>query len=75
MTIDTILKLINEVRAEAGEQTIESVGPDSKLRSLGLDSLDLAVLIVKIESRFGVDVFADGVVETVGEVAEKVDGR
>jgi acyl carrier protein len=37
-----------------------------------MDSLQLAVMTVKIEAEFGVDVFADGVVSTVGDVEEKI---
>ncbi len=49
------------------------VASGSRLREdLGLDSLQLAVLTVKIEAEFGVDVFADGVVTTVGEIEEKI---
>ncbi len=39
---------------------------------LEFDSLELAVLTVKIEAEFGVDVFADVVVTTVGEIEEKI---
>lgn len=75
MNLNPVLKLINEVKSEAGENGFEFVDGTTKLRDLGLDSLDLAVLTVKIESEYGVDVFADGVVATVGEIAKKIDGR
>jgi acyl carrier protein len=40
---------------------------------LGFESLDLAELTVRIEEKFGVDVFADGLVTTVGEVMQKLE--
>ena len=39
---------------------------------LGLDSLELAELTVRLEDRFGVDIYADGLVNTLGEVLEKL---
>jgi|TARA_B100001057_G_C22125535_1_gene672489 acyl carrier protein len=35
---------------------------------LDLDSFNLAQLTVEIESEFGVDIFEDGVIESVGEI-------
>ena len=42
---------------------------------LDLDSLDLAVLTVKLEAKTGVDVFANGIVSTVGEILCQIDER
>jgi acyl carrier protein len=39
---------------------------------LGLDSLQLAQLTVEVEDRFDVDIFEDGMVETVGDIIAKV---
>lgn len=39
---------------------------------LGMDSIALAELAVRIESEYDVDVFEDGIVETVREVVEKL---
>lgn len=69
----TLLSKINEVLNESGRESISDLAPTDHLkRDLDLDSLDLAVLTVKIEAVSGVDVFADGVVETVGEVLAKM---
>ena len=40
---------------------------------LGLDSLDLAELTVRIEEEYDIDVFEDGIIETVGEILEKLN--
>lgn len=48
--------------------------PESRLREdLELDSLDLAELTVRIEAWSGTDVFADGLVLTVGEILSKLE--
>ncbi len=39
---------------------------------LGFDSIDLAVLGVRIEAVFGIDVFREGIVETLDEVAVRL---
>lgn len=54
-------------------EPVERLEADMRLREdLGLDSLELAVLTVKIEAVHGVDVFADGLVTTVGEIEQKI---
>lgn len=69
----TLLSKINEVLNESGRESLSALATTDHLkRDLDLDSLDLAVLTVKIEAVSGVDVFADGVVETVGEVLAKM---
>ena len=69
----TLAAIINEVRNNKGEPPVVLLTPDTKLREeLGFSSLDLAELTVRIEERFGVDVFADGVVLTIGEIEEKL---
>lgn len=71
---DRLLYVVNEVRANKQLAPLEQLLPGYRLREdLGLESLDLAELTVRIEERFGVDVFADGLVHTVGEIAAKVD--
>lgn len=65
---------INRVLNESGRNAIALIQPDMRLKQdLDLDSLDLAVLTVKIEAETGIDVFADGVVETVGQIIEKLE--
>jgi acyl carrier protein len=41
-------------------------------KDLGLDSLELAVLTVKIEAAAGIDIFENGLVDTVGQVAKRL---
>ncbi|XZE45335.1 hypothetical protein SH467x_000572 [Pirellulaceae bacterium SH467] len=64
---------INEVLEESGRARVAELTPVARLKQdLDLDSLDLAVLTVKIEADTGIDVFADGLVETVGEILAKM---
>lgn len=68
-----LLLLINHVRENKHLAPITELTHDLRLREdVGFESLDLAELTVRIEEKFGVDVFADGLVHTVGEVEMKI---
>lgn len=70
----SLLELVNGVRAHRQLPGLPDLRPDLRLREdLGFDSLDLAELTVRIEERFGVDVFADGVVHRWGEIQLRVE--
>ena len=48
---------------------------DGQLRlreDLQFDSLDLAEFTVRVEERFGVDIFEQGLLNTLGEVAGRI---
>jgi acyl carrier protein len=77
MTISpTLSAIINEVRGNKGQPPLADLRSEMRLREdIGFSSLDLAELTVRIEEACGVDVFADGLVTTVGEIAEKLDAR
>lgn len=54
------------------------VGLDSKLdlqNDLNMDSIILAELTVRIEDKFDVDVFEDGMVHTIGDLLDKVSKK
>ena len=40
--------------------------------NLAFDSFDLAELTVRVESEFGIDIFEDGIVSTIGDVLKKI---
>ena len=68
-----VLEIINEIRAAKELAPIETVNAETKLREdLGLTSFDLAELTVKIEDKFDIDIFEDGLVNTIGEILEKL---
>ena len=67
--MDKLLLIINEMREESGFELIESLEATMDLREdLQLDSLMLAELTVRIEDEFDVDIFEDGIVQTIGEI-------
>ena len=74
--MNIILAAINEVLEESGRDQVHGITRSTLLRNdLGLDSLDLAVLTVKIEAKLGVDVFVKGIVTNVGEILDRIDER
>jgi acyl carrier protein len=71
--MDQLLIIVNVVRINKGLPALPVLHPEMRLREdLGFDSLDLAELTARIDERCGVDVFADGLVFTVGEVQAKL---
>jgi acyl carrier protein len=58
--------------AKRNNQDITEISPSHSLRrDLGFDSFDLAELTVKLESRFGIDIFEKKMtVDAVSEVYE-----
>lgn len=61
------------LRRKPGGEPVEELPADASLtEDIGLESLDLAELTVKIEEEYGVDVFEDEVVDEVSEVLEKI---
>lgn len=52
---------------------LQDIKEETHLRNdLGLDSLALAELTVRLEDEFEQDIFEEGVVETVGEVFQRL---
>jgi len=71
--MDSLYALIKQVMAEAGRTPPSPIAGSTRLRNdLGFDSLELAVLTTHIEATFGVDVFADGLVDTVEEIELRI---
>lgn len=71
-----IISLVSEILTSSGKPAPDDVGPTSSLRrDFGLESLDLAELTVVIEDKYQVDVFADGLVDSVREIAVKLVSR
>jgi len=69
----SVLNIINQIRTKKGFLPLDTLSDTSSLRNdLGMDSLDLAELTVRIEDEFNIDIFADGIIQTVGEVYAKL---
>lgn len=68
-TEQTVLDIINIVLTNRSKPTIEHICESDNLReTIGLDSLDLAELTVRLEAQFGIDIFENGLISTVGEM-------
>jgi len=64
-----LLLIINTVLTNANKKQIDNLKKDAKLREdLGLDSLNLAELTVRIEQITGIDIFERGLISTVEEI-------
>lgn len=68
-----VLEIINNIRANKEMIPVVELQPELRLREdLGLTSFDLAELTVNIEDEFDIDIFEDGLVNTVGEIYTKL---
>ena len=56
----SIVDTINKVRTDSGRESLDMKDSDGLMVELGLNSLDLAVLVVSLEKSLGVDPFRDG---------------
>ena len=71
-----ILSIVNEIRKANNLSALTELKGEDNLRDdLGFTSFDLAELTVRIEDEFDVDVFEDGLVNTVGEVLAKLSNK
>jgi acyl carrier protein len=71
-----ILEIINTVLINKSYQKLNSINPSLHLRNdIGFDSFDLAELTVRIEAEFDVDIFKDGIVNSVGEIFAKIENK
>jgi len=70
---EKLLAIFNSIKRNKFEDPISEINPEQKLREdLNFDSFDLAELTVKIEEEFGVDIFEDGLVNSVNEIYAKL---
>ncbi|MDY5583433.1 MAG: acyl carrier protein [Candidatus Merdousia sp.] len=71
--IENLQKIIKSIEERKVEPFTGEITAATSLRDdLHFDSFDLAELTVRIEAEFGVDVFEDGIVYTVGEILKKL---
>lgn len=67
--MEKLLDIINTVLTNADMQPVTEINADTHLRDeLNLDSINLAELTVRIEEEYDVDIFEDGIVQTIGEI-------
>lgn len=70
---EKILEIVNSIRESKGLPPKNTLSSNESLREdLNLTSFDLAELTVKIEDEFDIDIFEDGLVNTIGEIFAKL---
>lgn len=68
-----LIDIVNTVLRNRGLKEIEQLTNDMHLRNdIGFESLDLAEFTARIEAEYDVDIFEDGIVNTIGEVLSKI---
>ena len=72
--MNILLQIINRISRNSNNKMFEELNDEMDLRSdLGFNSLDLAELTVRIEQEFGVDIFENQLVFTIGEIKKILD--
>ena len=71
---EKIIEIIKNILTENDiEISVEEINDSTILTDdLGLDSFNLAQLTVEIESEFGVDIFENGVISSVGDIFKQL---
>ncbi len=69
-----VLDILNDILTTKGRDELHGLNPNLSLRDdIGLDSIEMAELTVRIEEETGIDIFEDGIVETLGAVLKKLN--
>jgi len=73
---ERILEIMNTVLENRTKEKLTLITPEMNLRNdIGFDSLDLAELTVRIEAEYDIDIFENGIVNTVGEILKKLESK
>ena len=73
---EKILEIINIVLENRAKEKLSTLNTEMHLRNdIGFDSFELAELTVRIEAEYDIDIFEDGIVNTVSEIIEKLNGK
>lgn len=69
-----VIEIIKGIRRSKNRDDNININENDRLREdFGFTSFDLAELTVKIEDEYDVDIFEDGLVNTVGEILAKLE--
>ena len=69
-----LLEVVNSIRENKELNKLAEINETDRLREdYGFTSFDLAELTVKIEDEYDIDIFEDGLVNTVGEIIAKLE--
>ena len=70
-----LLDVVNDIRNKKGFKKLNQLNNSDVLTDdLGLDSLDLAELTVRVQDEFNVDIYENGIVNRVDEVIAEIKG-
>ena len=73
--MNNLLKIINKVLDSNDMSPLIHITDSMNLKDdLGFDSFMLAELTIEIEEETGIDIFADSVVHTIGDINQKLNG-
>lgn len=73
--MNKLYEIINEVLEDNDLDTFETFEDSMNLKNdLGMDSFNLAELTVAVEDEFGVDIFKNDMVFTIGDIKNKLNG-
>lgn len=71
---EKIQEIVNSIRLNKQLPLLDAIQREDRLREdYGFTSFDLAELTVKIEDEYDIDIFEDGLVNTVGEILTKLE--
>jgi acyl carrier protein len=66
---ETLLQIINNLLKKEGHDILTELRSELSLsEDLGFDSLALAELTVVIEDEYGVDIFEEDIIDSIGEI-------
>lgn len=69
-----LLEVVNSIRENKELDKVGEIHESHRLREdYGFTSFDLAELTVKIEDEYDIDIFENGLVNTVGEILAKLE--
>lgn len=68
-----VLERIKKILREFNDFTDEQLVPTATFVDLGLDSLDIVDLVMRIDDEFGTTITMDGSLKTLGDLIEFVN--
>ncbi len=69
------LSKIAEMLAEICDTPAEEITEDTAFADLGIDSLDITEVVMKVEDEYGITIDMDQDIKTVGDFKARVDAK
>ena len=70
-----VFKKIAEVIAEQTGEDIAKITEETTFDELGVDSLDIVEMVMKLEEDFGVELEIEGEYASIGELAKFIESK